>query len=168
MGNSSVVALLLAALLLTSTYGSPSNSCVKTFDELEKAVLNNSDNVQALVRAFYQPNVASPLSVRVVYHVKSMSTAAHPSLDVKWRHSTDVIFSTDQRCPAEKEIWLWVSSPMFIFVEPTKLNLCALFTLNFFRPWTPPEAHIYVPVICNKTDSFNFLNELTLRVCTHG
>ena len=167
MGNSSVVTLLLATLLLTSTYGGPSNSCVKTFDELEKAVLNNSDNVQALVRAFYQPNVAIPLSVRVVYQDKSMSTASHPSLDVKWNHSTDAIFSADQSCPVQKEIWMWVSSPMFIFVEPTKLNLCALFTLNFFRPWIPPNAHIYIPVICNETDSFNFLNELTLRVCMH-
>lgn len=96
MGNSSVVALLLAALLLTSTYGCPSNSCVETFDELEKAVLNNSDNVQALVRAFYQPNVPNPLSVRVVYHVESVSTAAHPLLDIKWSHSSDAIFSTDQ------------------------------------------------------------------------
>ena len=164
MSTFAVVALLLAAALC-SAYGRI--PCVDTFGEFEKAVLNNSDNVQALVRAFYQPNLPIPLSVQVVYHIKSMPPVltGNALLNViKWSQRTDII-STDRSCPAGNEIWMWVSSPVFIFVEPTKLDLCALFTLNFFQWWTPPNAHIYIPIICNTTNRFNFLNDLTSKVC---
>ena len=151
MCNFGVVGLFLAAVLLCSADVHASDQCVETFDEFEKAFLNNSDNVQALVRVFYQPNLPTPLSVQVVYHVKSTQ-------------GTDAILSTDQSCPTGKEIWLWVASPVFDYMGPAKLNLCALFTLNYFQWWTPRIAHVYVPTICNGTNRFNFLNDLTSKV----
>ena len=163
MSTFAVVGILLAAALC-SAYGRI--PCVETFDEFEKAVLNNSDNVQALVRAFYQPNLPIPLSVQVVYHVKSMPPVrtGDALLNVIEWSQKDII-STDRSCPAGNEIWMWVSSPVFIFVEPTKLNLCALYTLNFFQTWTVRDAHIYLPIICSPANRFNFLNGLTSRVC---
>ena len=155
MSHSRFVVPLVVAILVSSAYGHASVPCVETFDEFEKAVLANPDNVQALVREFYTPNQPIPLSVHVVYHIKLSN-------------GRDTIFSTDPRCPAGKEMWLWVPSPVFIFMEPSKLNLCAFRTLNFFKLWTPRKAHIYVPIVCNSTNRFNFLNELTSRVCMCG
>lgn len=131
---------------------SGSRSCVKTFHEFEKAtIFDNLDNVNALVDAFFKPNRPSPLSVHVIYHF----------------NGTSAFISTDPECPPEKEMWLWIPSPVFLFMEPTKLNLWALFTLNFFNNWStgPRVAHIYVPDICNIShNKFNFLNDLTSRV----
>ena len=150
-----VVGLFLTAVLVPSTNGHMVEPCVATFYEFEKATVKESPgNVQALVAAFYEANRPVPLSVQVVYHVTS--------------NGTDTVLSTNPDCPSGDELWLWLPSPVFMFVEPTKLNLCALYTLNYFRHWTPRRAHIHVPYICNQTHRrFNFYNDLTSRVCTY-
>ena len=150
-----VVGLFLAAILVPSANGHMFEPCVATFYDFEQATAKeNPGNVQALVTAFYEANRPVPLSVQVVYHVTF--------------NGTDAILSTDPDCPSGDEVWLWVPSPVFMFVEPTKLNLCALYTLNYFSHWKPRKAHIHVPNICNQTHKrFNFYNDLTSRVCTH-
>ena len=148
-----LVVPLLVAILLPSACVRASGSCVATFNEFEKASIYNSpSNVEALVTAFYETNGPVPLSVQVVYHIILSN-------------GTDTIISVDPNCPPGKEMWLWVASAVFIFMEPTKLNLCALFTLNYFQNWSPRHTHLYVPSICNiSQNQFNFLNDLTSRV----
>ena len=111
----STVAVLVALVL--SAAGIASDGCVNCFSEFEKATITeNSANVDALVHAFYEANSVFPLSVQVVYHMNSSN-------------GTDFI-STDPNCPPGEEMWLWVPSPVFIFINPTMLNEYALFTLN--------------------------------------
>ena len=153
MGITRLVWHLLVVVLVPSARGHASVSCVTTFSEFEKSAIGDSPgNMEALVSAFYDTNSPTPLSLQVVFHVTLSN-------------GTDTIISTDPSCPPGKEMWLWVASPVFIFMEPTKLNLCALFTLNYFQPWNPPKAHLYVPNICNIShNKFNFLNDFTSRV----
>ena len=141
------------AALVSSAAGIASEGCVNSFTDFEKATItNNSANVDALVHAFYEANSVFPLSVQVVYHMNSSN-------------GTDIIISTDPNCPLGEEMWLWVPSPVFIFINPTMLNEYALFTLNYFTPWTPRLMNITVPSICNTNLShFNFLNDLTMWV----
>ena len=157
----SIVAVL--AVLALSAAGIASDNCVNSFTDFEKATTtDNSANVDALVHAFYEANSVFPLSVQVVYHMNSSN-------------GTDIIISTDPNCPMGKEMWLWVPSPVFIFMNPTRLNEYALFTLNYFYPWKPRQVPITVPKICNANHSttlqFNFFNDLTMRVsqmCVRG
>ena len=135
-------------------------SCVSSFAEFERiAIYENETNREEIHGSFYGVNQPFPLSVQVVYHVNSSN-------------GTDTIISTDPNCPPGKEMWLWVPSPIFIYVEPTKLNEYALRTMNYFKKWTPPKAHIYVPEICDIGNTqFNILNEMTSRVSScqpHG
>lgn len=148
-----LVGLLLLAVLVPSANGHAPEPCVTTFHEFEKAAINDSPgNVEALVTAFYETNKPAPLSVHVVYHINSSN-------------GTDTIISADPNCRPGKEMWFWLPSPVFMFVEPTKLNLCALYTLNYISHWKPRRAHLYVPSICNISHNrFNFLNDLTSRV----
>ncbi|MDA8002608.1 MAG: hypothetical protein MPL62_15115 [Alphaproteobacteria bacterium] len=150
--------LLIAVVLVNLTHEHGADACVATFYEFEKAaVIDSPSNLEALVAAFYETNKPVPLSVQVVYHINSSNGT-----------DSDSYISTDPQCPQGKEMWLWVPSPVFLFMEPTKLNLCALFTLNYFSQWDPPQAHLYVPDICNISHNrFNFLNDLTSRVSTH-
>lgn len=152
-----LVGFLLVAVLVPFPNGHVSATCVSTFNEFEKAAIKDSPgNVEALVTAFYETNKPVPLSVQVVYHVNSSNGT-----------DNDTFISTDPSCHSGKEMWLWVPSPVFLFMEPTKLNLCALFTLNYFSHWNPTQAHIYVPEICNIThNQFNFVNDFTSRVST--
>ena len=144
-------ALFVLALVYVSSAsaGKTSETCVASFSDFEKAAItDNANNVQALVRAFYQVNSVFPLSVEVVYHVNSSN-------------GTGSIISVNSR----KEVWLWVPSPVFIFIDPTRLNMYALYTLNYFADWSPPQVDLYIPNICNKSlNQFNFLNELTMKV----
>jgi len=138
--------LIVLALFLVS-----SAACAPSFSAFEKAVLADDGNVEALAKAFYQVNRPFPLSVQVVYHINSTN-------------GTDTI-STDPSCPPGKEAWLWVPSPVFVFMDPTKLNLYALYTLNYFSYLWPPVVNITVPNICNTSLSqFSFLSDFTMRV----
>ena len=145
--------VVLASVLVSSACGMSSNTCVTSFSAFEKATIADDGNAEALVKAFYRANSPFPLSVQVVYHVNSSN-------------GTDTIISTDPDCPPEKEFWLWVPSPVFIFSSPAKLNLYALYTLNYFSPLWPPQVNISVPNICNASlnNQFNFLNDFTMRV----
>ena len=138
-------------LLMVSVLASSANACVTSFSEFEKATIVNASNVEALAKAFYQVNRPFPLSVQVVYHINSTN-------------GTDTI-STDPSCPPGKEVWLWVPSPVFLFINPTKLNLYALYTLNYFSYLWPPVVNITVPKICNTSlNQFSFLSDFTMRV----
>ena len=141
--------IVLAIVLVPSVSG----NCVNTFKEFEKATIDeNPGNVEALVHAFYEVNQVFPLSVEMVYHVNSSN-------------GTESIISTDHDCPIGNEKWLWVPSPVFIFIQPTPLNFYALFTLNYFQDWQSRQVNISVPTVCNiSLNHFNFLNDLTMRV----
>ena len=146
--------IVLTFALVSSASGKSPDACVTSFSDFEKAAITGTaSNVQALVEAFYQTNSIFPLSVQVVYHGNSSN-------------GTDTTISTDPvHCVPGKEVWLWVSSPVFIFADPTRLDRYALFVLNYFSPWEPRVASIHVPNICNiSRDQFNFLNDLTMRV----
>ena len=148
-------ALFVLALVYVSSASAEmtSETCVASFSDFEKAAItDNANNVQALVRAFYQVNSVFPLSVEVVYHVNSSN-------------GTGSIISVNSDCPSRKEVWLWVPSPVFIFIDPTRLNMYAFYTLNYFADWSPRQVSLYIPNICNKSlNQFNFLNELTMKV----
>ena len=147
---------MLASVLVSSACGTSSTTCVTSFSAFEKATIADDGNVEALVKAFYRANSPFPLSVQVVYHVNSSN-------------GTDTIISTIPNCPSGEEVWLWVSSPVFIFMGPTKLNLYALYTLNYFRPVKSPLVTISVPNVCNTSlNQFNFLNEFTMRVSIYS
>ena len=144
--------LSLAALLSVCIAGTK-ESCVSSIAEFERiAVRENVENQGAIHRSFYGVNKPFPLSVQVVYHVNSSNR-------------TNTFISTDPNCPPGKEMWLWIPSPIFLFVEPTKLNEYALRAMNYFTQWKPMKADIYVPEICgNEKDRFNIINEMTSRV----
>ena len=145
--------VVLAFVLVHSACGIVSNNCVNSFSKFEKATIaENADNIDSLVHAFYAANSVFPLSVEMVYHVNSSN-------------GTDNIISTDPYCPTGKERWLWVPSPVFIFIPPTRLNFYALYTLNYFQDWEPRRASISVLNVCNVSlNQFNFLSDFTMRV----
>ena len=145
---------LLAAVVLVCT-ASAKESCVSSIADFERiAIHENVENRAEIHRSFYGVNKPFPLSVQVVYHVNSSN-------------GTDTIISADPNCPPGKEMWLWVPSPVFIFIEPTKLNEYALRTMNYFAQWNPQKADIHVPEICgDEMSRFNILNEMTSRVST--
>ena len=144
---------LLTAVLVPLAYCHAAEECLTSFTEFERrSILDNPGNMDALANAFYKTNWPFPLSVHIVYRTNSSN-------------GTDTIISTDPNCPAGKEMWLWIPSPVFIFMDPTKLNAYALNTLNYFDSWNPPVATIYVPSICSVNHTqFNFLNDMTMRV----
>ena len=152
--------LILTCLVLTAVRGillrnhiAEFEECLTSFSEFERlAIRDNSENKAALSKAFYRTNSPFPLSVRIIYRTNSSIGECN-------------IVSTDPSCAPEKEVWLWVPSPIYILVHPTKLNLYALYTLNYFMEWTPESTITYVPNICNISHNhFNFLNGLTMKV----
>ena len=140
--------LVLLALILVSSAdeGVPAPACVTSFTAFEKAVIDDHHNAEALAKAFYEANSLFSLSVQIVYRVISSN-------------GTEII-STNSDCPPKEEFWLWVPSPVFIFLEPTKLNIYALYMLNFFIRLGASAVNISVPNTCSTV----LVNDFTMQV----
>ncbi len=123
-----LVFLLQLSALAFSDYGS---SCVDNYLNFEEQTFdNNSENKMKLYQAFYPPNHL-PYSVVLTYQ------AVLPN-------GTRVNISTDPNCP-DRQVWLWLSSPVFFILQTTQLNRVALYTLNHFTEWVPPHLTIATP-----------------------
>ena len=139
-------------LFTLSALGSSGNeiSCVNNYlDFEEQTFVNNSENRLKLYQAFYPPNDHLPYSVVVTYQ------AVLPN-------GTRVNITTDTSCP-DGQLWLWLSSPVSLFDDPTELNRLALYTLNYFTEWVPPHLIITTPLPC-PANAEGFLTLMTSSV----
>ena len=133
---------VLLLQLSTLMFSVDSSSCVDNYLDFEEQTFgNSSENRLKLYEAFYPPNRHLPYSVVVTYQ------AVLPN-------GTGVNISTDSYC-LDRHVWLWLSSPILLLVEPTELNRVALYTLNHFTNWVPPHLIITTPLPCSdKTERF--------------
>ena len=141
--------LSLQTVFILSLWIGTVHSCVDnyfTFEELTFS--NNSENSLKLYQAFYPPNTHLPYSVLVTYRTLL--------------NGTHVNISTDQNCP-NRQVWIWLSSPVFLFQEPTALNRHTLFMLNHFEEWIPPHVTITVPYPC-QDEAEGFMQRMTTSV----
>ena len=143
---------VLLLQLSTLTFSVDSSSCVDNYlDFEEQTFVNNSENRLKLYEAFYPPNDHLPYSVVVTYQ------ALLPN-------GTRVNISTNPICP-DRQVWLWLSSPVLLLMDPTELNRIALYTLNHFIDWVPPHLIITTPLPCS-TKTEGFLTLMTSSVST--
>ena len=128
--------------------------CVDSYLDFEEQTFgNNSENRLKLYQAFYPPNDHLPYSVVVSYQ------AVLPN-------GTQVNISTNPSCPYT-QVWIWLSSPVFLFLEPTSLNRHTLFILNYFEEWIPPHVTITTPYPC-QDQAEGFLQQITTSVSCFG
>ena len=113
------------------------NNCVSDYEEFEDKTFRNKGNRYKLYDVFYPPNGHLPYAVEVTYQ------AVLPN----GREYNITIY--DGHCTIAK--WRWISSPLFLFVEPGIWNAVVLNTLNYFRPWTTPSVILRVPYPCKNT-----------------
>ena len=141
-----VILLHLSAL----AFSDDGSSCVDNYLDFEEQTFgNNSENRLKLYQAFYPPNDHLPYSVVVTYQ------AVLPN-------GTRVNISTDPSC-SDRQVWLWVSSPVWLIAGPTELNRLALYTLNHFTEWVPPHLTITTSLPCS-AKAEEFLTLMTTSV----
>ena len=142
--------LFVLLQLSTLSYSDGGSSCVDDYLEfVEQTFGNNSENRLKLYQAFYPPNDHLPYSVVVTYQ------AVLPN-------GTRVNISTDLSCP-DRQVWVWLSSPILLFIDPTEMNRIALYTLNHFTEWVPPHLTITTPLPCS-AKAEEFLTLMTTSV----
>ena len=144
--------LLLPVLVHGSTH-QQDLLCTDSYAKFESAsVGSNVSGIHIrnqLYEAFYTPNRHFPYSVRITYQL---------ILD----NGTRFNLSSDQDCSTE--LWVWMSSPAFLYVEPTYLNRYLLFTLNYFMEWIPPHVVITTTVAPCTDKISDFFNRMTSAV----
>ena len=141
---------VLLLQLSTPSYSDDGSSCVDDYLNFEEQTYgNNSENRLKLYQAFYPPNDHLPYSVVVSYQ------AVLPN-------GTRVNISTEPSCP-DQQVWLWLSSPILLVIDPTELNRVALYTLNHFNEWVPPHLTITTPLPCS-AKAEEFLTLMTTSV----
>ncbi len=142
--------LLFLLQLSTLAFSDDGSSCVDNYQDFEEhAFSNNSENRLKLYQAFYPPNDHLPYSVVVTYQAVLSD-------------GTRVNISTDPSCP-DRQVWLWLSSPVMFILQPTQLNRVALYTLNHFTEWVPPHLTITTSLPCS-AKAEEFLTLMTTSV----
>ena len=128
---------LLLLQLSTLSYSDDVSSCVDNYLNFEEQTFgNNSENRVKLYQAFYPPNSHLSYSVVVTYQTV-------------FPNGTRVNISVDNKCPNE-QVWMWHSSPGFLFYDATYANRDMLLTLNYFEEWIPPHLILTTPYPCGQ------------------
>ena len=125
------VFLLLPVLAVGSSAVRQDLLCTDSYAEFESASMSSNvsgSNIRSqLYEAFYSPNQHLPYSVLVTYQlVLANGTRAN--------------LSSYENCSTE--MWLWLSSPVFLIGNTALINHVLLFTLNYFMDWDPPHVTI--------------------------
>ena len=141
---------LLQSVIILSLWICRVSGCVDNYFTFEEQTFSkNNENRLKLYQAFYPPNAHLPYSVVVTYQTN-------------YPNGTQVNISSDPNCP-HRQVWIWLSSPVFLYQEPTTLNRHTMFMLNYFQDWIPPHVTITVPYPCqNQTEGF--IQRLTTSV----
>ena len=145
--------LLLPVFLVGGSTAQQDLLCTDSYAEFESASVGS--NVSAsnirnqLYKAFYPPNQHLPYSVLVTYQLD-------------FANGTRFNLSSDQDC--NTELWVWVSSPVFLLGDTRYLNRLLLFTLNYFMEWNPPHVTITTTSIPCPDKIEGFLSEMTASV----
>ena len=147
-----LVCLLLPALAVGSTV-QQDLLCTDSYAEFESASVGSNisgANLRSqLYEVFFAPNQHLPYSVIITYQLVLANR-------------TRLNLSSDQDC--NSEMWMWVSSPVFLASDSTFVNHNILFTLNYFMDWTPPQVTITTTVPPCPARMRDFLSEMTASV----
>ena len=150
------VIIQVCLLLLASTDGSTAQEglrCTDSYIEFEGASVGSNISGTSirnrLYEAFYAPNQHLPYSVIVAYQLLLVN-------------GTRLKLSSDQTC--NTELWMWLSSPVFLLVESTTLNRYLLFTLNYLEDWQPPKVTITTTIAPCSDKIRDFLSQMTASV----
>ena len=144
--------LLLPALAGGST-AQQDLLCTDSYAQFESASVGSNvsgSNIRnQLYKAFYPPNQHLPYSVLVTYQLV-------------FDNGTRFNLSSDHDCATE--LWVWLSSSVFLVGDTTYLNRLLLFTVNYFMEWNPPHVTITTTSIPCPDKIEGFLSEMTASV----
>ena len=128
-------------------HGTPTN-CVSNFFEFEKYLKNNSQVQNELHRIFNPPNQHLPYSVEVIYQIS---------------HGNGLLTAVSTEPDCSEQVWVWLSSPMFVFILPKHINRLSLYTLNYFRKWEAERINITIARPCPEAEK-ELLSQVTAQV----
>ena len=127
--------------------GTPPN-CISNFFEFEKYLKNNSQVQNKLHRIFNPPNQHLPYSVEVLYQTSD-------------ENGSLTAVSTESDC--SRQVWMWLSSPMFVLMLPEHINRLSLYTLNYFASWKAKRTKITIATPCPDVEE-ELLFQVTAQV----
>ena len=153
LSASILVFLLLPVLAAGSSTAQQDPLCTNSYTEFESASVGSNvsgSNIRnQLYEAFYSPNQHLPYSVLVTYQLVLAN-------------GTRFNLSSDQNCSTE--LWLWLSSPVFLTGNMEFVNHALLYTLNYFMDWDPPHVTITTTTAPCPSKIETFLSMMTASV----
>ena len=148
-----ILVSLLLPILVSGSTAQEDPLCTDSYAEFESAGVGSNDSGRdirnQLYKAFYAPNQHLPYSVLVTYQLVLTN-------------GTRVNLSSDPDCSSE--LWMWLSSPVFIIGRTEYLSRMLLFTLNYFSEWKPPHIIITTTTAPCNNKIEDFLSEMTASV----
>ena len=148
------MALLFVITFMSALSGAlvtGSRDCISNLLDLENVILNNPENLQSLIRAYYPTNNFPSLWIKVVYNIDEPIA------------NESTISVTDKN---ESLVFYWSNSPLLLYFHPLILQGISL---QFFNPdYTSHVAQIEIPPFCagfSQQEKIELLNDITVWVC---
>ena len=142
------VITFMSALSVALATGS--RVCISNLLDLENVILNNPENLQSLIRAYYPTNNFPSLWIKVVYNIDEPANESS-------------ISATDKN---ESFVFYWSNSPLLLYFHPLILQGISL---QFFNPdYTSHVGQIEIPPFCegfSEQEKIELLNDITVWVC---
>ena len=153
MLSANILVCLLLPVLVGGSTVQQDLLCTDSYVEFESASVGSnvsgSDIRNQLYKAFYAPNQHLPYSVIVTYQLLLTN-------------GTRVKLSSDQDCSSE--VWLWFSSPVFLYCDTKCISERLMFTINYFLEWKAPQITITTTTAPCREKIGEFLSEMTASV----
>ena len=149
---------LLLPLLAGGSAAQQDLLCTDNYAEFESASVGSnvsgSDIRNQLYKVFYAPNQHLPYSVVVTYKLVLAN-------------GTRLNLSSDPNCSTE--LWMWLSSPVFLVGNTEFFNQILFFTLGYFMEWDPPHVtiNLSVPPCPSKSREYFSVMTATVSLCTN-
>uniref|UniRef100_A0A1X7TUM0 Uncharacterized protein n=1 Tax=Amphimedon queenslandica TaxID=400682 RepID=A0A1X7TUM0_AMPQE len=143
-----MMALLFIIIFITGTLVTGSRVCISNLLDLENVILNNPENLQSLIRAYYPTNNFPSLWIKVVYNIDE-PIANESTISVTYKNESFVFY--------------WSNSPLLLYFHPLLLQGISL--LFFNQDYTSHEAQIDIPLFCagfNRQEKIELLNDITI------
>ena len=132
-------------------------ACINNYQDLQLSILNNSENSESLLKAFYPPN-KSPAHLLNVYYYISINEAPEEYVEDLVGNETHPHFENPN--VTADHIFQWVDSSTLLLTE-FKLFHALSFGIAALETG---EVRVQVDPFCNEDDEVELLNLATIWV----
>ena len=153
------ISIFFIILQLSNVYSDEEANvqCIHNYQELKTSLLNNSDNIDNLLLAFYPPNKPPAHVLNVYYYIQLLDTVEDEDNDTNQTHP-----HFEKPTTTADYIFQWVDSSTLLLTE---IRLFQALSFGIIK-LEIGNVDITIDPFCDENKAIDLLNVATVWVCS--